>query len=367
MKSETKIKILRTKMKSARAAWRKDKLNLKLKKEFKIMKQELLQAKMAIEMKKGGTSSNGHKSVSGDVEQHSSSCKQNFVSKSKNTIIKKLRIKMKEARAAWRENKKDRTLKKKFKKAKLALQQAKGEPNVKKDSVKKLNKMTNEKSSDHLAADRKGGDSSMDIPSVSNQPSAASEVENPKTKQDPEAATTTNDAKRKVFVSNLNFKVDEAAIKKLFSECGKVTEVTWLEEEKKGSKVFMGCAYVTFTTLAGARKAVQRGEVHHMKRDVRVEYSRDRTKMMSEVVEGATSCFVGNLPFELDEKDLEAWAGGSAAGVKKIFLLKDRKTKKQKGCGFVEFHNTENLRKFVLKNGSFFKGRKIRLRPKNHV
>eukprot|EP00465_Bigelowiella_longifila_P011429 CAMPEP_0185267550 /NCGR_PEP_ID=MMETSP1359-20130426/34700_1 /TAXON_ID=552665 /ORGANISM="Bigelowiella longifila, Strain CCMP242" /LENGTH=213 /DNA_ID=CAMNT_0027857953 /DNA_START=66 /DNA_END=704 /DNA_ORIENTATION=+ len=213
---------------------------------------------------------------------------------------------MREARAAWRENKKDRTLKKKFKKAKLALEQAKGESKIKKASIKKLNEMTHEKSLGQLAADEEGGNSSMDICSgSSNQPPAAPEVV--ETKQDPEATTTTNDAKRKVFVSNLSFKVDEAAVRKLFSECGNVTEVTWLEEEKKGSKVFMGCAYVTFSTLEGASKAVQRGEVHHMKRDVRVEYSRDRTKMMSEVVEGATSCFVGNLPFDLDEKDLEAW------------------------------------------------------------
>jgi len=287
---------------------------------------------------------------------------------------------MKSARTAWREDKTNSKLKKVYKKWKKELASAKekkarmgsekvagekansgkkgSESRASKNSMKSRKRKNRNQTNDEGAPPSKRKESSLKI-STNKSPSAriTHTSENKQTSQE--------NSKLKVFVSNLNFKIDENGIRKMFDKCGKITEVTWLEDkEEDGFKKFQGCAYVTFSDQEGARRATERKEFRHMGRDVRVEYSRDKTAPMSTVQEGAVSCFVGNIPFDTKAENLKDWTGGREAGVKKVYIPKDKKTGNKKGYAFVEFESTEKLRSFLTKNGNNFLGRRVRLRPK---
>mmetsp|Transcript_8828 Transcript_8828/g.21730 ORF Transcript_8828/g.21730 Transcript_8828/m.21730 type:complete len:373 (-) Transcript_8828:94-1212(-) len=314
--------------------------------------------------------------------------------------IKELREKMKTARTLYRAEKTNKKLKRAYltskqelhkakekKKAKLSLKKEskapesvvpagcfidrKGDRNlVSKSAERKENHSTVEREPKKKGTKRKKSQDHEPTDSSEDPLSKPAKERSLETKGEPaevrDAKPLAPKGKRKIFVSNLSFDVDEKAIKDLFAPCGAVTEVSWLEKEdskNRGQRIFMGCAYVTFATADGAKKAVERGGLHHMKRDIRVEFSRDKTSAMAKVAEGARSCFVGNLPFTATEDQLREWAGGDGAGVVRVWMPRDQNGK-HKGSGFVDFKDTASLRDFVQKNGTVFSGRKIRLRPK---
>ncbi|KAF5375611.1 hypothetical protein D9757_008541 [Collybiopsis confluens] len=70
------------------------------------------------------------------------------------------------------------------------------------------------------------------------------------------------------------------------------------------------------------------------------------------------TAFVGNLPFDLSEADLEDFF--SSTKTKSVKIIKDRDDK-PKGFGYVEFEELEGLKDAIAQTGSPFLGRTIRI------
>jgi len=75
-----------------------------------------------------------------------------------------------------------------------------------------------------------------------------------------------------VFLGNLNFNVDEAAVRGHFADCGEITAIRWVERDGK----FSGCGFVEFGATDATDKAVALNGSSLMDRQVRVDYSAAR-------------------------------------------------------------------------------------------
>lgn len=291
--------------------------------------------------------------------------------------LRTLRREVKRLRKVWKADKSNADAKRALKEAKQKLASAKASSAAAEETPAQETKKqatpapTKEESSPSVAGKKRPrpGTAAGIAASSSQEPAGvkAKRAKGAKGASDTKGSDTKQDAAedkrpRKIFVSNLNFRVSEEAIRALFSPCGDITEVTWLED-KNGA--FQGCAFVTFADESGADRAIRRGGQRHMGRDVRVEASRDTTRPKDAIAPDATSCFIGNLPFDTTADAVHKFAGGADAGVMRVHLLKDKQTGSLRGCGFVDFKSNADLANFVARNGETFAGRKVRLRPKS--
>lgn len=175
----------------------------------------------------------------------------------------------------------------------------------------------------------------------------------------------------KVFCGNLSFQIDEETIRAFFKDCGDINEVFWLEDKESGK--FKGCGFVTFASTDGASKAVALNGQDCMGRDIKIDFSLPRerkkrdngaskfgSKPLSEKPDNCTTVFAGNLSFTIDDDQMREFAE-DCGEIKGIRWLTDRDSGDFKGCGFIEFFETEAVDKFVKKNGTELLGRPIRL------
>jgi nucleolin len=176
----------------------------------------------------------------------------------------------------------------------------------------------------------------------------------------------------KVFVGNLNFQIDDDAMRDFFKDCGEITEMHWIEDKETGR--FKGCGFCTFTTPDSASLAVAMTGMDCMGRDIRVDYSLPKagggpkgngaskfgSKPLSEKPPGCTTVFAGNLSFNIDDDQMHTFAE-DCGEIKALRWLTDRESGDFKGCGFIEFFDEQAVDKFVKKNGVDLLGRPIRL------
>ncbi len=68
--------------------------------------------------------------------------------------------------------------------------------------------------------------------------------------------------------------------------------------------------------------------------------------------------YVGNLPYNVSEQDLES-AFEQFGDIEEIIIIKDRNTGRSKGFGFVTFGDQATAEKALEMNGKDFHGRSI--------
>lgn len=181
----------------------------------------------------------------------------------------------------------------------------------------------------------------------------------------PEGCTT-------VFLGNLDFNIEEDDVKKFAKDCGEIASIRWLTHRDTGD--FKGCGFCEFTTSEAVDKFVKLNGQKLNGRAIRIDYAQSKSKSgggggkreprpLSEKPDGCTTVFCGNLSFDITEDAIHelAKACDITDGVKNIRWLTDRETQEFKGCGFIEFHDTESVDKFVAKNGNDVMGRSIRI------
>ena len=185
----------------------------------------------------------------------------------------------------------------------------------------------------------------------------------------------------KVFVKNMNYEITEEDLVNFFAthaERAKIHEVQWREDDGGN---FDGTAIVEFTSAGGAALAIDCCHgVEFLGRNMTCKPATARMaqgitdgvrkpsndaakkiKPLSERPEGGTTVvFVGNVPFAVTDEEMTEFFGGDEK-VKVIRWLEHQDTGKFKGCGFVEFHSSEDVDEMVKLNGTDFGGRNIQI------
>ena len=172
-----------------------------------------------------------------------------------------------------------------------------------------------------------------------------------------------------IYIGGLPGDVNKQKLITFFEGCGTIVDVDWREDEDGN---FKNCAFLTFDSIASAGKAwkldgsLLDGSVVNIKprrpqkkRDASAKPSAKPMKFeLSEKPPGCTTCFVGNVAFDLSEDTFAEFVG---EGVTNIRWKTDPDTGAFRGFGYVDFESESYVDEFVKKSGSVVGGRPIRI------
>lgn len=186
----------------------------------------------------------------------------------------------------------------------------------------------------------------------------------------------------RLFLGNLPFAVDEASLRDFFSPAI-MTHVKWITDKETGK--FYGSAFVEMkTSKDGAIAVTERNGEKLLGRPIRINYAPARegdiwpprskemtgnggqaggsgVKAMSVKPDNCMKLFIGNLSYDIDDDGLMKFFQKVDAEVKAVRWLHHQDSGDFKGCGFVEFWNTEACEKAATLNGKNLLGRPIRI------
>lgn len=184
---------------------------------------------------------------------------------------------------------------------------------------------------------------------------------------------------KRCFVGNLPFAITEPKLCDHFRRVGaSVADIFWVTD--KMTQKFYGSSFVTFETPEGAQNAIKKpGKL--MGRKLRVELCpakvtgpstlRDRKKNamkkmapvkaeLSEKPDGCRTIYLGNLNYHVDDEKMREFFKADGEIVKFRWLT-HKDTGNFKGSGYAEFTEEAGVDNAVLKNGTIFMGRPIRI------
>jgi len=169
-------------------------------------------------------------------------------------------------------------------------------------------------------------------------------------------------------MKNLSWEADEDAVKEFFKECGEIERVKLLTDRETGKSI--GRGFVTFTTGAGAEKAVKLSETDFWGRNVYIEISstkpaggkdgKGKGKGPGFKPEGCKKIIVRGLPWETTEDDLWKLVEGKG-DVEDLFHPTDRDTGSKKDFCMVTFSSTEDADKCMETEDAKVQGEAVRL------
>uniref|UniRef100_A0A7R9UX02 RRM domain-containing protein n=1 Tax=Diacronema lutheri TaxID=2081491 RepID=A0A7R9UX02_DIALT len=174
-----------------------------------------------------------------------------------------------------------------------------------------------------------------------------------------------------VFIANLSFQIDDAAVKAAFKECGEITSIKWLNDKESGR--FKGCGFLEFESAAAAAAALAKNGVDLMERPMKVTPA--ETKPAREPKAGAGGGGFGDRPHEVGEPNLEVYVGNlsysidddsikaalkSCGTITNIRWITDRDSGEFKGAGFISFSSLEESAKAIAMHGQDVLGRPLK-------
>jgi len=352
------IKTLESALAQAKKVYKADKKNAANKKTYKVAKKALEAAQLAAQeaakqkTKKSKKDKKNKKKRKREVEAEVPT--KASVEKKAKIDITALESALAQAKAAHKADKSDAGLKKAYKAAKKTLAAAK-EAETKSVATEETKEETKSPEANPLD----------DLKSLKKTAEADAPIDH-----------SANPANTSVYCGNLSFSIDEAGIREFFKDCGGINDIHWLTD--KETQDFLGRGFVNFDDLAGAAKALELDQTDCLGRPIRINYAKARTqggrtkggggnngsrfvdKPLSERPDNCVTAFLGNVSFEIDDDAIYKLAK-DCGEVKSIRWLTDRETGDFKGCGFVDFWNSEDLDKFVKLRGQDVMGRPIRI------
>jgi len=186
----------------------------------------------------------------------------------------------------------------------------------------------------------------------------------------------------RLFLGNLPFAVNDASLRD-FLKPAITTHVKWITDSETGQ--FYGSAFIEVEgTKDGAIATTEKNGQSLLGRPIKINYAPARegdvwpprtavvtggkgqaggsgVKAMSEKPENCVKLFVGNLSYEIDDDIIVKFFGNVDAEVKAARWLHHKDSGDFKGCGYVEFWNTEACEKGAVLNGKNLLGRPIRI------
>lgn len=351
------ITTLTKQAKAAKKAFKKNKEDKDLKKAYKAAKKKLEAAeaaKAAAEAAAKAAAAKEESSSDSDSDEEDSDEEEE---EKAGPTLEELKAAMKKAKKAFKADKTNKELKAAFKAAKKAV--AEKESGASAEAPSKKRKRDDEETAEEAPAKK----SKEETKEEASEDSGMKIVDNSKASSNPMA-------NEKLFIGNLSFDIDDDGIKAFFKDCGEIVDVFWLKD--RDTDRFKGCGFVTFDSVDAACKAVEMNGQELMGREIRIDFAKPRpggnkpkksreARPLSEKPDGCLTVFCGNLSFDIDDTKMQEFATAAGCGeIAHIRWLTDRDSGDFKGCGFIEFNDTADVDKFVLKNGADCMGRNIR-------
>ncbi|OXA47890.1 probable RNA-binding protein 23 [Folsomia candida] len=171
---------------------------------------------------------------------------------------------------------------------------------------------------------------------------------------------------RTVFCMQLSQRVRARDLEDFFSSVGKVRDVRMITSNK--TRRFKGIAYVEFKDISSVALALGLGGKKLLDIPIIVKPSQAEKKRLGQVAEAAPAqshdpmkLYVGSLHFNITEEMLRGIFEPSGR-IKEISLMKDHKTGRSKGFGFITFHKAEDAKRSLEHlDGYRVAGRPIRV------
>jgi len=199
----------------------------------------------------------------------------------------------------------------------------------------------------------------------------------------------------RLFAGNLPFAIDEDSLQAFIPG---VTHIKWITDKETGR--FYGSAFVEMESSRTAADAVAKAGTQLMGRPIKINFAPARPgdvwppekkvvtgaegaktaangaggrtttggqaggkgiQALAEKPEGCVKLFIGNLSYDIDDDGIHKFFASVDAELKAVRWLHHKDTGDFKGCGFVEFWNTEACEKAAALNGKTLLGRPIRI------
>jgi nucleolin len=172
----------------------------------------------------------------------------------------------------------------------------------------------------------------------------------------------------KVRLGNLAFDLDGQIdeVKKQFADCGKIKNVEMITR-KDGR--FAGVAIIEFEDTDAAASALEKHDQDFYGRKMNLSYSTEESggggrpqrgggfnRPPSEKPEGCTTCFIGNLSYDITEDQVYEFFS-DCGNIKQVRWPQGDFT----GIGWVEFYDTNGPDMAIAKAGQELLGRSIRV------
>eukprot|EP00744_Colponema_vietnamica_P010829 GILI01015260.1.p1 GENE.GILI01015260.1~~GILI01015260.1.p1 ORF type:complete len:430 (-),score=135.18 GILI01015260.1:96-1385(-) len=182
---------------------------------------------------------------------------------------------------------------------------------------------------------------------------------------------------RTVFVGNLPNDIDKRKVMAFFKDCGEIENarircqtllrqdtkergraIRVLRKEFEKGEDYSATAYVLFSHKNSVAKAVQKSGMVFMDRHIVVS----EENAMSKAFDPKTSAFLGNLGYDTsDEQVWRFFADNGITDVRRVRLVRDRLTGRNKGIGYVEFSSPNSCNTAINLRGRTINGREVRM------
>jgi len=167
----------------------------------------------------------------------------------------------------------------------------------------------------------------------------------------------------RIWIGNLNRKINEDQLRKHFSSIGDATDVYIIGRDPARPRI----AYLSFSSTEEANKAVEEMQGSEiMGQNIRIDWANERRnsttkkrdRELSQKENGCVTIFVGGLTDNVtDESLIKIFEDcGEISQIRKI-----QKDGVFKGIAFIEFSKTEATDKAVAMNGVEYKGKSLRI------
>ncbi|KAF3321048.1 ribonucleoprotein [Carex littledalei] len=169
----------------------------------------------------------------------------------------------------------------------------------------------------------------------------------------------------KVVASGMPYSATEEEIRELFEECGPIHQLQLSRFPDSGH--FRGLAFITFESEEAAVTSLSLDGTKMGNRFVKIEKCRMDLKRKRkgefltdpEKAEGCLSVYVGNLSWEITEKDIRDCFNTS--NISSVRFGLDKVTGKSRGFCHVDFEDDESLEKAIQKNQTELQGRPMKI------
>jgi len=170
-----------------------------------------------------------------------------------------------------------------------------------------------------------------------------------------DSGATNQDQECQIYFGNVPFTLDEAAIRKIFKDCGEIASVQMIKDKLTGN--FKGYGFLKFSKQDTVKKALELDGKELNGRNLRVVQG---TNFSPKAKSANLSIYFGNSPPDLKESDLRELFK-DCGEIAKIRLLNNPHSGEFRRSGFVDFASSEAAKKALKKNGDTIRNYELRV------